>query len=324
MYLLLFGTCVQCQSMMNNSQEYSPNLVRRINEIFHDIDASTYSNVHEEIFVEELDRWHRVFKQYLPVTQKKIIDFGCGTGFLESLLQGYVHDDDVLVCMDISSKMLDVVQKNTENFPCTVEYKKIDGGYEVSENTVDVILLNSVLHHIPNYAEVLESMIRSLKPGGLLFIGHEPNARFVQSSFLRKQYLILKQLRLSVLLVWLRKIFVKNSLSATDPVSSINAKINEILLQEQRIDTPLQPAEISALIDIHSYTAGGMHRDRGFDCVTIADQFCSECSVVHLETYNHLSKLSNTNILYRAYSTILQWIFPTRGSLFFFILQKNA
>jgi ubiquinone/menaquinone biosynthesis C-methylase UbiE len=309
---------------MNNITHFSNDLVRRINEIFHDIDAESYGKVHNEIFVEEVHRWQNVFSKFLPQSPKKIIDFGCGTGFLESLLSDYVHANDTLVCMDISHKMIEVVQSNTQNFPCAVVYSKIDGSFAEPDTSVDVILLNSVLHHIPNYKEVLDSMVRSLKPNGLFFIGHEPNARFVQSSFLRKQYLLLKQLRLSVLLVWLRKIFVKKSLSATDTVSSINAKINEILLQEQRIDTPLQPAEISALIDIHSYTAGGMHLDRGFDCVTIADQFRGKCSVVHLETYNHLSKLSHTNILYRAYSTILQWIFPTRGSLFFFILQKNA
>ena len=67
---------------MNNLGNQEKKLVKRINRLYHDLDANYYDTKHRDILVHEKKRWSAIFDKYLIKTNDiKLLDYGCGTGF---------------------------------------------------------------------------------------------------------------------------------------------------------------------------------------------------------------------------------------------------
>ena len=88
----------------------------RVNEIFHDVEADSYTSEHPEIFELEKQRWQvlasKFFKSANPL---KILDIGSGTGFVPLQISGYLKEEDEVVCSDVSEKMLSRCKSNINN-----------------------------------------------------------------------------------------------------------------------------------------------------------------------------------------------------------------
>ena len=117
----------------------------------------------------------------------EVLDIGCGTG---NILLKLVSEGLRVWGVDISADMLNVLKRripngaygrvrliedNVENFlkGCSVRF--------------DAVTMSSVLHHLPDYLGVIEYAAGLLKPGGWLYITHEPTkAALSEDPFLRK------------------------------------------------------------------------------------------------------------------------------------------
>ncbi len=307
--------------MMPDMQHDTDSLVLRVNELFHDCEGEAYENVHPEIFTRELQRWKNVLEKYaMPsVTERFFVDIGCGTGFVSMLIAERLSKNDSLLCTDISQEMLTVCSRKllaTHPHIRLSMYKVTNESLAIPSSSTDVITMNSVLHHIPDAEALLDECLRILKPGGLLFIGHEPNSRFFRNTFLRMQYVMLSRLKT---LAGRRRGKRKKSDGAPDARLT---KINETLLREGLIVSPLTPNELSALIDIHSPTAGGLHKERGFDAVHVLDR-SKQWEIIELQTYNHLSKISGLFGFLARYEKLLTFLLPRHGSIFFLVARKK-
>lgn len=97
-------------------------------------------------------------------------------------------------------------------------------------------------------------------------------------------------------------------------------KLNATLLAEGTIATPLTRTDLSPLIDVHSPTAGGFRFDEGFDPYAVLDGLPME--TVHVETYNHLSKMSDAPFL-RPYVRLLGMLLPRHGATFFLAAKRS-
>jgi SAM-dependent methyltransferase len=99
-------------------------------------------------------------------------DVGCGTGFLESLLESRVGS---IVAIDATHPML---VRARQKFPGKrVTWVQADAhALPAREAAFDLVCSNAMLHHVFGFEQVLSRMISMLKPGGKLFLGYEPNA----------------------------------------------------------------------------------------------------------------------------------------------------
>lgn len=299
-------------------------LVLRVNEVFHDMEGATYSDVHPEIFESERLRWERLLDRHVAGHEGNIrcVDVGCGTGFVSELLLARLREGDSLTCADISDTMLGICREkfsNNDRGVAVDTLKLRDETIGLPDASADVVAMNSVLHHVPDAKRFLSEIARVLKPGGTLLIGHEPNARFWRSKAMRFQYrtahaLVPKRLAATLL----KKIGLYGSAVKPKPDTFLD-ELNARLLAEGTIVAPLTRTDLSPLIDVHSPTAGGFRYDEGFDPTRVLDGLPMDD--VRVETYNHLSKMSDAALL-RPYSWLLGRLFPRDGATFFLSARK--
>lgn len=302
-------------------------LSRRINELFHDFEGESYELKHPEIFNFEIERWQKQCKKYIHRAESAkaitALDMGSGTGFVGLQLQHWLQEQDTIICADISQAMLKVCQeKLRSHLRCHIQTLKInDERLPLADSSVDLITLNSVLHHIPDFRRVLSEFNRILRPGGTLFIGHEPNLLFSRSFWWRTHTDLVQILHPKRCIAALLKATgVYNFLFPHKP-SAIYEKINEVLISEKRIQKPLSAIEISRFIDIHSPTASGWRPDVGFDPWQLLSEFPA-LRIVNISTYNHLGKNSQRP-LWKYYNAILARFFPRRGNHFFLVAERR-
>ena len=301
-------------------------LVLRVNEVFHDMEGAAYGNVHPEIFESERRRWERLLDAYVAghAGAFRCVDLGCGTAFVSELLLRRLRGGDSLVCADVSDTMLGICggKFSGNGGGVALETLKLrDETIGLPDASADVVAMNSVLHHVPDARRLLEEIARVLKPGGVLLIGHEPNARFWRSAAMRFQYraahaLVPKRLAANVLkALGLYGSAVK---SKADPFLD---ELNGRLLAEGTIATPLTRTDLSRLIDVHSPTAGGFRFDEGFDPYSLLAGLPRDG--LRVETYNHLSKMSDAPFL-RPYAWLLGKLLPRTGATFFLAARKRS
>jgi len=300
-------------------------LVLRVNELFHDLEGEAYDTVHPEIFQNEVDRWDRVLAAKFPRHEgpTTLLDIGTGTGFVGDRLLPHLREGDTLVCADISAQMLQLTVPRLEKVKkgLVVKPLKMDGEeLALPDNSVDMVMMNSVLHHVPDTTKFLTEITRVLRPNGLLIIGHEPNNRFFQS-FLLTQFRVFQQMtpkRMAAMLLKRIGLYAHVVAAKEHPLL---APINKALFAEGLITEPLTRSDLSALIDVHSPTAGGIRKEEGFDPFTLMDAYGYR--TVHIETYNHLSKLSGHHAAVHPYEWLLRHCFRKTGATFFLVTQKG-
>lgn len=303
-------------------------LVLKLNEYYHDLVGNEYENLHPEIFKDEARRWRLAGEKYLAGRpgDLRILDLGSGSGFVPSRLIGFLKKSDQFICSDISRKILVKCRDNLQRrrHSCLIEYIKTDGRFiPLSSGSIDMITMNSFLHHVHDLAGLYREINRLIKPGGMLLVGHEPNLPFFSHAFLWHNFIFLSQLQnnLNKLSFW------RDTGPDKERERSVHARIfsriNQRLLADRVISRPLSGRKISEIIDIQSCTAGGLHRNRP-DLVMSIKRGLPAFSILECETYHHLYKLSYINRCSKWYDALLRIIFPASGALFFLAAKKGG
>ena len=107
----------------------------------------------------------RKIKYISRMLKGKVLDIGCGKGFVEKFVDGEYYG------IDITDKFSECVK----NFKCVdVSKEKLP----FHDNSFDVVLLFSILEHIENFLFVTGEAKRVLKRGGKLII-IVPNPRHI-------------------------------------------------------------------------------------------------------------------------------------------------
>ena len=312
---------------MTPEQTHHQRLVLAVNELFHDLEGEDYNDVHPEIFEREKMRWQRLLGVHALIGDhpKTVLDLGSGTGFVGEQMTEAVKSGDTFLCADLSAKMLEIATKNLQGrYPgVTVKGVKLtDESLPLPNASVDTVTMNSVLHHIPDHIKFLQEINRVMKPGGTLFIGHEPNIRFIRQPLLSSQASLLHALNPKRLLARALRFFGILKPLKTGGSDVLTDAINAALLEKKMISKPLTRSEISQLVDVHSPTAGGIHREEGFDPWTVLNDAGISMKPVHVETYNHLGKWSGLQPYLRPYEKFLAMIAPKSGAMFFLVAKK--
>lgn len=304
--------------------DFNNDQIKRINKLYHDFESDIYSEHHPEMLREE-GKWEIIGKKYF--TQEKqitVLDIGTGNGFVPNIIGKYLKESDTLICSDISEKML---EKAKIKLSCYNKFKKIfinDDALGISKmNTeINIITMNSVLHHLPDYEEVLENFSKLLKENGLFIIVHERNQEFCRNvPFLMKLCVILIEInkllrrvaKKSLLFLGLYK---RETVFVWDQLYS---QVKKAIKEEGICDQILSIKEINALVDVHDPDEGG----DGFDPFVVHQRFFSDFEIVELFTDMHLGPWTSTdNYFNKKLSQFLKYKFPYSGAVFGLIMRK--
>jgi len=149
----------------------------------HDIqDAMLHGKIFERIF--HNNRLKTVLKAW-NYSGKKILDLGCNTGIL---LIPLTEKGFQVIGADISKVDIIKARKELLNKNLSTDLLLVDGKQSpFKENSFDIILLIDVLEHINNAQEMINSIQKILKPGGVIIVTvpwkYHPVVKF---SFIRK------------------------------------------------------------------------------------------------------------------------------------------
>lgn len=104
-----------------------------------------------------------------PIT---VLDLGTGTALIPIELCSRI-DRIKVVAVDMAQEMLKLAQENIKqvNLEHRIVLEIVDAKkLSFSDQTFDIVISNSLIHHIPDPITVFREVIRVLKPGGFLFM----------------------------------------------------------------------------------------------------------------------------------------------------------
>jgi SAM-dependent methyltransferase len=167
----------------------------------HDRIHNRYEQLHGEIFNPiEQERLHGKLEQAVNLvgtgsTKKLALDYGCGSGNLTRHLLALGLQT---IATDVSPKflakvyqecagagILDVRQINGQDLAC------------FADDHFDLVATYSVLHHVPDYLQIVEEFVRVLKPFGIIYIDHEYNPAYWKQEPCYREFLELVRPRKS-------------------------------------------------------------------------------------------------------------------------------
>jgi 2-polyprenyl-3-methyl-5-hydroxy-6-metoxy-1,4-benzoquinol methylase len=148
--------------------------VTRVNAAYHDAIVGKYDARLEAFSPEVLDWVGGMFRREIfPALDAvggtaKAIDFGCGSGYLEAFVAGRDLD---LLGIDVSRNMLDRARAAYPHW----RFEQADVYSYRTDERYHLVMENAVLHHLVEYERLVDTMAEVTLPGGVLFLGNEPN-----------------------------------------------------------------------------------------------------------------------------------------------------
>lgn len=235
----------------------------KVNIVFHDHEAIHYDSMHSDMknsLQQQIDLLiSDLFKDPTFIKKKfKVLDIGCGTGLsteylLNSKLEPYIEH---ITLLDSSKKMLELAEKKAitwnKKFTLLNSYvSKIHGKF-------DLVLICSVLHHIPNLENFLKDVDNVMNPKGILIHLQDPNGDYMFDKVYKERVnLYLKKRRSkpkrNKIIEFVPKPF-RNYLNRMLGRKNYIDLINDQLLKDKIIKKRMTADEIWSVTDIHVET----------------------------------------------------------------------
>jgi ubiquinone/menaquinone biosynthesis C-methylase UbiE len=300
-----------------------------ISNLYHAAESEHYDQVHRELD-DAADAWLSCFDAIgheLP-RPLRVLDVGAGTGFasalvLDSLGPRIRH----LVCLDPSAAMLAKAQARLANRPTKIDFVVGDVDcLEATQPRFDLILTNSVLHHVPDVPHFLSRIRTLLTDGGIYVAGHEPCREFFSHVELRRWTAIYRRWRRVRHFLDPRAYLRRLRPAASDP--SITETVNHALLEQGVIAQPLSTEDIRALIDIHVPSTAAPTPDWALPGLS-QDEMLAEglrgCVSRFTTSYSHIKDARvKMGPGWRAVDRWLRRRFPMHGANFLLAVRRGS
>lgn len=233
-----------------------------INTIYHDIESSYYDSLHREMWDSLQLQYNRLAKKALdkinlPTAKLSLLDIGAGTGLSTEFLLNteLANCIEHITLLDTSSQMLKKAKKRSRQWNKKVDL--IHGDVSKAKGHYDIVLMSSVLHHIPDIPQLLNQINEIQQPGDIFMHIHDPNYMALNSTAYMqrcKQYseFRLNEMKGITLQNVLRKVWNRiKRLSSFQQEEPVISKTNKALRREGIIIKDLTAAEIYSVTDIH-------------------------------------------------------------------------
>jgi ubiquinone/menaquinone biosynthesis C-methylase UbiE len=102
----------------------------------------------------------------------RVLDVGCGPGYLTRLVADAVAPTGSVVGIDASASVIGYARRTTRAANCTFD-TGVAQALDFPDESFDVVVSSFVLHHLPQDVrlDAVREMFRVLRPGGGLLIG---------------------------------------------------------------------------------------------------------------------------------------------------------
>ena len=159
------------------------NLRERIleaNVAVHKSEAKYYELMHPEVYSnseqERISSTLKIVDKLVTadsVGEKRALDFGAGTGNLTGkLLEMGYH----VTALDISTEMCKIIKKKYNRYLVSRKLVVVNSPIEdvhFDRSDFDLISCYSVLHHLPDYVDIIQRFSGFLRKGGVMYLDHE-------------------------------------------------------------------------------------------------------------------------------------------------------
>jgi ubiquinone/menaquinone biosynthesis C-methylase UbiE len=157
----------------------APDEILDVNRRYHDVAARDY-DAKWGISFGEIGRHQVIGKARkllgdCPGPYARSLEIGAGTGYftLNLMQEGVIGS---ATCTDISSGMLEALERNAAALSLDVETAACDAAeLPFEDESFDLLLGHAVLHHLPDLERAFAEFHRVLTPGGTLFFAGEPS-----------------------------------------------------------------------------------------------------------------------------------------------------
>ncbi|HEX8563105.1 MAG TPA: class I SAM-dependent methyltransferase [Flavobacterium sp.] len=151
-----------------------------VNVVFHDAEAPHYDAMHKgmwESLQQQMDLLvsEVIHKGNMADQQLHLLDIGCGTGLSTQLLLNSKLGPQIskVTLADTSPMMIQIAKARATEWD--IDHELLNCGIAQITGKYDVILICSVLHHIPDLQEFLEQVNRLQNIGGIVIHLQDPN-----------------------------------------------------------------------------------------------------------------------------------------------------
>ncbi len=319
-----------------NLKAYKPrldldNLVFEVNKLYHSLEAATYDTEHNEIIQGLPEIWKDmctvVNTVFDPSKRLRILDYGSGTGFeAESVVLNFGKQRiEQLVCYDPSVEMLQKAMSRLKGRISNVEYHSDTHFLQGVVEKFDLVITNSVLHHMPDPMSVIRNLLTKMTQDACWMAGHEPSVRYWNNPACAQFYAdYLKQRKL-------RRFFDPASIASFFrrkllPGSDILSQVAVLAHDKGLFETVPSPRIIRGLVDFHVSTNRNDENDSvGFDFREIQKDLQFEMNLIWHTTYNFIGEIPEIRIRSRqtiARAKSLKERFPDDGANFSCVWQR--
>ncbi|MBF0625447.1 MAG: class I SAM-dependent methyltransferase [Magnetococcales bacterium] len=254
-------------------------LVTAINRVFYESEAASYDHRHPEVMKGDRSWWQKVGGEVLdgprPRGGLNLLDVGSGTGMVMESLAEFLRPGDRFHSIELSPSMLARTRAKWAGRAIAFQPVYINGQageLPFANASMDLVTMNALLHHLFDPGALLAEVDRVLKPGGRVFMCHEPNKRFFQSPLLRG----------------LATLYKVAGGGIETPGADICQRVNRELTAQGLIRQPLTEEEIHRLVEYHSPVERhryGVSADAGFDPDELARSHFPAYRVVEVDEF---------------------------------------
>ena len=126
--------------------------------------------LHQRFSTNKYD-WHRwVFDQLKIASGSQILELGCGPAWLWRNNLDRIPADWHIMLSDFSAGMLQEAQRQLSTSQHPFSFAVIDAqAIPLADASLDVVIANHMLYHVPDRAKALSEIQRVLKPGGRFY-----------------------------------------------------------------------------------------------------------------------------------------------------------
>ncbi len=134
-------------------------------------DSMDHGDVNRRFVNDLLAAW-RYLDPIRSVSECLVADLGTGTALIPLLLFHREPAIGKIIACDLAIQMLKIANQHIQrmNASCIQTLFCDCKQLPITDASQDIVISNSIVHHIPKPKDVLSEAIRILKPGGLLFV----------------------------------------------------------------------------------------------------------------------------------------------------------